>query len=803
MGAHLCGQMRRHRFKPVRLWPLFNFYVSEKPMKKQMMLVALTVALSAQAGAAQSDPAVKAASDKSSSPVPSVLTPVKPSVPETQAALWGSRVLSRYHYKAMPLDDAMSEKIFDRYFKSLDPEKIFFVQGDVDQFAGIRSRLDDAIMSENLTAPFAIYNLFQQRFDERIGYARELLKTKFDFSSDETYQVDREKAAWAKSDDEIKDLWRKRVKNDWLRLKLAGKDDKAIRETLDKRYEGYVTRAHKSTNEDAFQIFMNSYAMAIEPHTNYLGPRSAEQFDIAMRLSLEGIGAQLQTRDDYTVIRELVPGSPAMLSGKLKVGDRIVGIGQNDAGPIVDVTGWRIDDVVEKIRGSKDSTVRLDILPVDAGPDGKHVIVALVRKKIAMEEQSAKKSIIEVKDGGVKRRVGVSTLPAFYQDFEARRRGDKDFKSATRDVARLLSELKKDKVDNVLIDLRNNGGGSLDEAVQLTGLFIDKGPVVQQRNAEGKIEIESDTASGLAWDGPVGVLINRGSASASEIFAAAIQDYGRGLIIGEPSFGKGTVQTLINLDRFGQGDKSHLGELKMTVAQFFRINGGTTQLRGVTPDIKLPVMADADTFGESSYDNALPWTSIKPAPFIPTGDLKDIVPLLDKKHEARVAKDKDYQYLEDDIALARKVRKDNQISLNETVRRKERDAQETRSKQREQRLLAALANPSDDLVVLPDPKDALTKALDAKGAAKNAKAIAAVKGAMRTDDGLQADERSLTADIAAEKAAKNAKDVLLDEAVHVMADEVGLIKTDTRLAARVLPYGGTSVVAGDVPVTAK
>jgi carboxyl-terminal processing protease len=766
-------------------------------MKKQMMLVALTVALSAQAGAAQSD-IVKPASDK-----PAAFAPVKPSAPETQAALWGSRVLSRYHYKAMPLDDAMSEKIFDRYFKSLDLEKVFFVQADIDQFAGVRSRLDDAIMSENLTAPFAIYNLYQQRFEERMTYARELLKTKFDFTTDESYQVDREKAAWAKSDDEIRDLWRKRVKNDWLRLKLAGKDDKAIRDTLDKRYESYITRSRKLTNEDVFQIFMNAYAMAIEPHTNYLGPRAADQFDIAMRLSLEGIGCVLQTRDEYTVIREIVPGSPAALSGKLKVGDRILGVGQNDSGPIAEVLGWRLDDVVDKIRGAKDSTVRLDILPADAGPDGKHTIVPLVRKKIAMEEQSAKKSVIEVKDGNVKRRVGVITLPAFYQDFEARRRGDKDFKSATRDVARLLGELKKDKVDNVLIDLRNNGGGSLDEAVQLTGLFIDKGPVVQQRSAEGKIEIESDTNGGVAWDGPVGVLVNRGSASASEIFAAAIQDYGRGLIIGEPSFGKGTVQTLINLDRFGQGDKAHLGELKMTIAQFFRINGGTTQLRGVTPDIKLPVTSDNDTFGESSYDNALPWTSIKPAPFVPAGDLKDIVPLLDKKHEARVAKDKDYQYLEDDIALVRKVRKDNQISLNEAVRRKERDAQDARTKQREQRLLAALANPSDDLVVLPDPKDALNKALDAKGGAKNAKAIAAVKGAMRTDDGLQADERSLTAELAQEKAAKSAKDVLLDEAVHVMADEVGLIKTDTRLAARVLPYGGTAVVAGDVPVTAK
>src|SRR5471030_571631 len=599
-------------------------------MKKQMMLVTLVLALSAQVGAAQTD--------KSAAPPP----PMKPLAQQTQAALWASRVLSRYHYKAMPLDDAMSEKIFDRYFKSLDAEKLFFVQADIDRFAPVRSKLDDAINGEDLSAPFAIYNLYQQRFEERMAYARELLKTKFDFTQDESYQLDREKAAWPKNDDEVRDLWRKRVKNDWLRLKLAGKDDKSIRETLDKRYENYITRAKKLNNEDVFSIFMNAYAMSIEPHTNYLGPRESESFDIAMRLSLEGIGCVLQTRDEYTVVREVVAGSPAAMSGKIKVGDRFLAVGQGDSGPLVDVMGWRIDDVVEKIRGAKDSTVRLDILPADAGPDGKHVLVSLVRKKISMEEQSAKKSILEVKDGAFKRRIGVISLPTFYQDFEARRKGDKDFKSATRDVARLLGELKKDKVDNVLIDLRNNGGGSLNEAVELTGLFIDKGPVVQQRNAEGKIDIESDTNPGLAWDGPVGVLINRGSASASEIFAAAIQDYGRGLIIGEPSFGKGTVQTLISLDRFATSDKAKLGELKMTIAQFFRINGGTTQLRGVTPDILFPAATDAENFGESSFDNALPWVQINAANYAPVGDLKGLLPILVTLHrseERRVGKE--------------------------------------------------------------------------------------------------------------------------------------------------------------------
>ena len=728
-------------------------------MKKCMLMVALAFAMSTQAAVPQPD--------KFS------VAPLKAGPAQAQAAVWASMLLAKHHYKAMPLDDAMSEKIFDAYFKSLDGEKLFFLQSDVDQFTPIRNKLDDAIRNENITLPFVIYSAYQQRFAERIAYARELLKTKLDFTVDERFQLDREKAAWPKTEDEVRDLWRKRVKNDWLRLKLAGKDEKAIRDTLDKRYENYATRVGKVDNEDVFQLFMNAYATSIEPHTNYLGPRSADNFDIAMRLSLEGIGAVLQSRDEYTVIREIMAGSPAGLSGKLKVGDRIVGVAQGDNAAFTEVLGWRIDDVVALIRGAKDSTVRLDILPVDAGTDGKHNTVSLVRKKISMEESAAKKSIIEVQDGAVKRRVGVISLPTFYLDFEARRRGDKDYKSATRDVARILGELKKAKVDNVLIDLRNNGGGSLTEAVELTGLFIDKGPVVMQRSADGKVEVESDVSPGLAWDRPVGVLINRGSASASEIFAAALQDYGRGIIIGEPSFGKGTVQTLVNFDRNAQpGEKAKYGELKMTIAQFFRINGGTTQLRGVSPDVKLPVLSDIENFGESSYDNALPWVAIKPAAYVPAGDLKELIAPLQKRHQARIAKDKDFQYLAEDLAEIRKLRKENSVSLNESVRRKERDVQEARAKQREDRQSALAA---------------------ASGDAARSKVLAAAKVKRRQDDGLQADERNLAAELAAEKAAKDAKDVMLTEAAHVLSDAVGMVRTDNRLASRLMPYMSSKV----------
>ena len=674
---------------------------------------------------------------------------IKPQQEQLQAAHLSAEVLTRYHYRKIPLDDATSAKIFDSYLKALDGEKVYFLQSDIDQFSIARNRLDDAILNEDLTVPFAIYNLYQQRIRERIAYAKSLLKKGFDFSANEGYQYTREKAPWAKSDDEINDLWRKRVKNDWLRLKLAGKDDKSIAETLNKRYDSSLTGLGKVKSDDVFQNFMNAYAMVIDPHTNYFGIRASEDFDISMRLSLVGIGAVLQDKDEYTTIRELVPGGPAALSGLLKVGDRIVGVGQGEKSTPTEVMGWRIDDTVALIRGSEDSVVLLDILPAEAGPDGKHKLIPLVRKKISMDKQAAKKSIIDVKDGNATRHIGVIALPGFYQDFAARQKGDKDYKSATRDVAKLLEELKKDKVDSVLIDLRNNGGGSLDEAVELTGLFIDKGPVVQQRDSKGKVSVELDTNGGVAWNGPLGVLINRASASASEIFAAAIQDYGRGVVIGEQSFGKGTVQSVVNLDQLVKNDKPKFGELKMTIAQFFRINGGTTQLRGVVPDISLPSLTDTDEYGESSFDNALPWTQIKPAEYAQTGDLTGIVPLLTASHDQRISKDKDFQYLREDITEFTARRKKNLISLNETERRKEREVQEAKLKLREK------------------AGDTSSKSLQ--------------------DDGLQSNERSLTDDLALEKARKDAKDVLLNEAAHILSDEVALLKSDPKLAATVLP----------------
>jgi carboxyl-terminal processing protease len=702
---------------------------------------------------------------------------LQPLPTEPYAAHQAAKYLTRNHYKAEPLDDIMSGKIFDRYLKALDPDKLFFTQADIDKISDFRSRLDDAIINEDLTIPFTIFNLYQQRFNERFTYAHTLLKQGFDFSKQENYQYVRDKAPWPKSEDEAHELWRKRVKNDWLRLKLAGKDDKSIAATLGKRYDTYLAHAARLNSEDAFQTFMNAYAQAIDPHTNYFGPRASEDFEISMRLSLTGIGAVLQESDEYTTIRELVPGSPAILSGKLKVGDRIVGVGQGDKGPVVDVLGWRLDDIVALIRGTADSTVVLDILPAEVGQDGKHKAVALVRKKITLADKEAKESIIEVKDGSITRHVGIISLPTFYQDFAARQNGDKDFKSATRDVSRLLTQMKKEKVDSVLIDLRNNGGGSLTEAIDLTGLFIDKGPVVQQRDSQGNVRVENSSGSTPVWDGPLGVLINRSSASASEIFAGAIQDYGRGLIIGEPSFGKGTVQTIIDLDRTAHNDKAKYGELKMTTAQFFRINGGTTQLRGVTPDIAFPASADSETYGESSFDNALPWTQIKPADYLPEGDLTDLLPILRAHHESRVKSDKDFQYLTEDIAEFKTLRKKTEISLNEAERRKERDTEEARIKAREKSDRSGKGNGDKSLAEQKKPAKHLQ------------------------DDGLMANERNLTEELAAEKAQKDAKDVLLTEAANILGDEVGLLKADTKLAARVLPPSFMQSAVQSVPTT--
>jgi carboxyl-terminal processing protease len=505
-----------------------------------------------------------------------------------------------------------------------------------------------------------------------------------------------------------------------------------------------------------FQTFMNAYASAIEPHTGFLGPRASENFSMSMRLSLEGIGAVLQRDDEFTVVRQVVKGGPIDKLGSIKVGDRIVAVG-SAKDKMQDVVGWRLDYVVDLIRGKKGTTVVLDVIPAEAGVDSKPVTIAVVRDEVKLEEQAAKKSVIEVPDGDYTRKIGVIALPTFYHDFEGRRRGDPAYRSSTRDVAKLLRELKTEGVEGVVVDLRDNGGGSLTEATQLSGLFIDRGPVVQVRDAQGRVSVESDTEAGVEWDGPLAVLVNRSSASASEIFAAALQDYGRALIIGETTFGKGTVQNLVDLDNVAQNEEPQFGQLKLTIAQFFRINGGSTQHRGVVPDIAFPATWDPKEYGESALDNALPWTSITPADYAGAGNFRELTPALAQRHEARVAKNREFQWWLEDLAEYRKMRNATELSLLESARKAERDAQEQRRKARE----------------------AEREAAGIKTARKDEPSI---------DDGLDAAEKAREALAEAEKEEDDAPDVLLTEAAAILSDAITMLAGDHALAQRVRAF---------------
>jgi carboxyl-terminal processing protease len=507
------------------------------------------------------------------------------------------------------------------------------------------------------------------RVDERIVYAESLLKGPFDFDRDETYRLDSPDMAWAKDSAELDEIWRRRVKNDFLTLRLADKTDDEIRERLSERYQGLVRRTHQFDGNDVFQTFMNAYTQTLEPHTSYMSPSTSENFDISMKLSLEGIGAVLRADNEYTVIQSTVPGGPARESGQVQTGDRIVGVAQGRDGPIEDVVGWRLQDVVDKIRGPKGSVVRLQLLPKSAATNGGVREVAIVRNEIKLEDQAAKALVLDDLANAPGVRIGVIEIPAFYRDFQAEGSGDRDFRSTTRDVRLLIDDLVLKGVDGIVIDLRGNGGGSLAEATSLTGLFIDTGPVVQVKDAFGKIEVETDPEPGLAYRGPLAVLVDRDSASASEIFAGAIQDYGRGLVIGEPTFGKGTVQTLIDLNRYVPGEENNLGRLRLTMAEFFRISGGSTQLRGVEPDIRFPTAELMAEHGERSLDNALPWTRIRPADYKKAGAVS--IDLLALQSAERISKDPGFTMLVERSKLMRDVEAQTHVSLQEKARREE------------------------------------------------------------------------------------------------------------------------------------
>jgi carboxyl-terminal processing protease len=604
----------------------------------------------------------------------------KPSLEQRLRSNLATKFLANWHYKDTRLDDKLSVKIFDRYLDLLDPNFTFFLASDIEAFSPYRLNLDDALQHSDPAPAYDMFNVYVERVHEQVKFAREQLKKPMDFTIDESYVWDRSEIKWAKTKAELDEFWRKRVKNDYLRLRLTDKEDEAIIETLDDRYTSLDRRISELNSDDIFQFFMNSFAQSIEPHTAYMSPRSSENFEISMRLSLEGIGALLSRDNEYTSIASVVPGGPADKEGSLKAGDKVTAVGQGHEGKMQDVVGWRVDDVVELIRGAKHTVVRLEVLHEDEGVDGPATIIEIVRDEVKLEEQAAKSRILEIPGEGADMvKIGVVDLPVFYLDFSGRAKNLPDYRSSTRDVRKLIDDMKAEGIKGLIVDLRNNGGGSLLEATTLTGLFIDEGPVVQVRNSSGRISTEEDTDPGMAWDGPMAVLVNRYSASASEIFAAAIQDYGRGLIIGETTFGKGTVQNLVDLDDYASaGDSGKMGQLKITMAQFFRVNGGSTQNRGVEPDIHFPSAGDPEDYGERSLDNALPWTSIPTVSYKREGELDRLAAVTNFRYQDRIAGDQEFAWLLSDVEEFNLNKDKKDISLLETTRREEIEKDEAK-----------------------------------------------------------------------------------------------------------------------------
>lgn len=615
-------------------------------------------------------------------PLSAATTKLVPLPEHAFSAVLVAKYITQFHYKENSLDDAQSKAILTHYIDSLDPNRNVFTAKDIASFNRYRTVLDDALRDGNLSPAFTIFRLFNQRRAERADYALKRLEQPFDFTLDEEYRFDRTKADWPKDRKALDEIWRQRVKNDVLSLSLANKSDEALKVTLRKRYQRYKTRSTQTKPEDVYEAFINAYLTSIEPHTAYFSPRTSENFNITMRLSLEGIGAVLQTVGDYTVVKKTIPGGPADLSGQFNPEDRISGVGQGHDGPIEDVIGWRIDDVVDLIRGPKSTVVRLQVIPKEAGEDGTGKIVTITRDKIKLEEQHAKKSIIKINNDGRQSRIGVITIPTFYMDFDAARRGDKDYVSTTRDTRKLLEELKAEQVDGVVINLADNGGGSLPEAISLTGLFIKSGPVVQVRDSDNQLDINEDTDDSITYDGPVAILVNRFSASASEIFAGAMQDYGRATIIGETTYGKGTVQQMLDLNRHAPSDTATLGQLKLTMAQFFRVNGDSTQNRGVIPDIHFPTTATSADQGESSLENALPWVRIKAAKFTPYNQNRLDFDSIKAQHQARIKNDSGFQYLFEQVSARKEALEKKSVTLLKTARKAEREQQDNESLER-------------------------------------------------------------------------------------------------------------------------
>ncbi|MEI7747595.1 MAG: carboxy terminal-processing peptidase [Chlorobiaceae bacterium] len=597
---------------------------------------------------------------------PAVIT-LKPTALETEACKYISQYLLQNHYRKVAVNDSLSLQIFNRYIDNLDGSKSYFVASDIERLRQMYgNKIDDEFIAGKATAGFDIYNLFLKRAKEKMRYMKAAADTvHLNFSTPETLDLDRKADFWPVDKEQLTDLWRKELKYQWLNLKYSGKNNKAIRKELSKSFTSRLNLLNRQKPDDAFQIYTYALTTSFDPHTSYFSPDEYKNFQIDMSRSLEGIGAKLQTEGEYTIIYELIPGGPAFKSNLLKKGDKIIGVGQGKKIEMVDVSGWRINDVVKLIRGKKGTHVRLKILPASQGGRGAAKIVELLRDKVNLQEQAAKKSII-LQNG---HKIGVITIPSFYLDFEGEQQNIGNYNSTSRDISRILEELNAEHVEGIIIDLRENGGGSLEESVKVTGLFIPSGPVVQISNSTGETTVLKDEDSREQYEGPLAVLVNRYSASASEIFAAAIQDYGRGVIIGERTFGKGTVQSLIQLSRPSsvQGGQPDLGEIKLTIAKFYRISGGSTQHKGVEPDISMPSMIDTARIGEDTYTSSLPWSTISPSFYKPTAEITpEKIELLRKTFQEQSSKNPLYQSYLDDLKTLDQIRKKKSVSLQDS-----------------------------------------------------------------------------------------------------------------------------------------
>ena len=649
--------------------------------KKLYILLVLGAALACKA--APSHPVIKVAGSND----------LQPDAQQTIVCKYIAGLITEYNYKKVTLNDSISQVVYDRYIKSLDENHNYLLASDIKDFDKYKTVLDDDVKDGNLADIFYIFNVYQKRYNDRIKYSIAELDKNFDFNTNEKFTFDRDSLPYAASETEMNNIWTERVKYDMLNLKLANADMAKNKETLRKRYENLLSQSNKLNNQDVFQIFMDAFTNAIDPHTNYFNPSNAANFNIEMSRSLEGIGATLQSKDEYVTIASIVPGGPADKSKQLSAEDRIVGVAQGKTGEFQNVVGWRIENAIALIRGTKGTVVRLEVLAKGNSTSSKPKVVEMVREKIILKDQSAKEEIRTYNSNGKTVKIGVISIPAFYIDYNDYKSGNPNYKSTTRDVKLILDTLKRENVDGVVIDLRENGGGSLMEAIDLGGLFIKTGPIVQVRDARNQTEVDNDEDPSISYSGPMAVLVDRFSASASEIFAGAMQDYGRALIIGTQTYGKGTVQNAIDLDKViksSSGDKgvstgsqSKNGQLNLTIAKFYRISGNSTQHKGVTPDVKFPSVIPMDKYGEDTEPSALPFDVIAKSDYTKVGDFTAVIPQLNKLHDQRMSSSNSYKYFMQDIADFAKHESEKSVSLNEQEVKKQRDADEAKSFERE------------------------------------------------------------------------------------------------------------------------